>query len=582
MASFFTTVRHPSGSRARLDPSRVFVKLRAKVSQEDRDRILTATGLVLDQNSTHSDPRQVNQGPLAMWLRDSRCQPIASDALDQLRQQFGKQVHWMGPVYELDHVDGPAGAFAIPPGKVRPVPQGQPDDKARSAVAAILERLGVKEPDDVLAPHAIAKAVEAGELPGDVGPAPFELLEQLGEIGIDVECTDAIPLLRPQSASEPPVPPPAYWNDQVQPLVNQLQVGEAWGIETGNSSTTKGDPSVYICVIDTGFTLDHPEFAQDAFGSERALLLYLDPHYPPANPRGVYSGAAAYANGRDHPPGTTPADAHGNAVLSIAAGRRDNIGMCGVAGRCSIFALKTNDVMSGDSVGRCLNAALDAGATHLPLGTRRVILLPGNSEAWKRNRIFLGALAAAANRDDVLIVAPTGNANTSYIEYPTTQDVVMGVGAVDDTDGRARKYGVVISQYLDDPDNLTDADPHNDGHGLSVMAPGVFLTAADLPGDYGYGPGSYIRNGFSGTSAAAAHVAGVAAMLFSRYPILTAAQVRDIIESTADKVGTEPGEPDPYDYDDLTDPSKPRNAKMGYGRVNAFRAMQSAGTMVRR
>ena len=77
----------------------------------------------------------------------------------------------------------------------------------------------------------------------------------------------------------------------------------------------------------------------------------------------------------------------------------------------------------------------------------------------------------------------------------------------------------------------------------------------------GNGMGGYAT--LTGTSQSAPHVAGVAALVLSVNSSLTNAQVRDIIQNTADDKGTAGF--DPY---------------YGYGRVNAYRAVQMAGQVL--
>jgi subtilisin family serine protease len=75
---------------------------------------------------------------------------------------------------------------------------------------------------------------------------------------------------------------------------------------------------------------------------------------------------------------------------------------------------------------------------------------------------------------------------------------------------------------------------------------------------------------FNGTSAATPHVAGVVALVLSVNPNLTEQQVRNIIESTAQKVGG-------YSYQtDSNHPSGTWNNEMGYGLVDAYAAVQAA------
>jgi subtilisin family serine protease len=58
-------------------------------------------------------------------------------------------------------------------------------------------------------------------------------------------------------------------------------------------------------------------------------------------------------------------------------------------------------------------------------------------------------------------------------------------------------------------------------------------------------------------------VAGIAALMLSANPLLSEKEVRDIIKQTADKVGHVP-----YDQG--------HNHRMGFGRVNALRAVNAA------
>jgi subtilisin family serine protease len=72
---------------------------------------------------------------------------------------------------------------------------------------------------------------------------------------------------------------------------------------------------------------------------------------------------------------------------------------------------------------------------------------------------------------------------------------------------------------------------------------------------------------FEQTSAAAAQVAGVVALMISARPDLNAAQVKQIISATCDKTPHRPGE-GPYDAG--------RSLQQGFGRVNAAAAVTAA------
>jgi hypothetical protein len=113
--------------------------------------------------------------------------------------------------------------------------------------------------------------------------------------------------------------------------------------------------------------------------------------------------------------------------------------------------------------------------------------------------------------------------------YPAAYDEVVAVAATDSGDGHA--YFSEYQPYVD------------------VAAPGVSIYST-LP-DNTYG-------GLGGTSMATAFVSGLAALLWSADGGLSAAQVRTLIESNADDLGT-PGKDDYF----------------GYGRINAWRTMNA-------
>ena len=111
----------------------------------------------------------------------------------------------------------------------------------------------------------------------------------------------------------------------------------------------------------------------------------------------------------------------------------------------------------------------------------------------------------------------------------------------------------------------------NFGAEIDVVAPGVFVYTTDISGSAGYSSGDYKSN-FNGTSSACPQVAGVAALILSLNPNFTQTQVREIIETTTDKIGG-------YTYTAAFQnygASETWNNEVGYGRVNAFSAVQKA------
>jgi subtilisin family serine protease len=127
---------------------------------------------------------------------------------------------------------------------------------------------------------------------------------------------------------------------------------------------------------------------------------------------------------------------------------------------------------------------------------------------------------------------------------------------------------------------------------MSVVAPGVQIPTTDIRGadgrndnggDVKAGCVSYGSAGdedgdyyfyFNGTSAAAPHLSGVAALVVSTNAFLDNKGARYVIEATADKVGSR-------EYVDPTEryPSGSWNQHMGHGRINARKGVELAGAL---
>jgi subtilisin family serine protease len=125
---------------------------------------------------------------------------------------------------------------------------------------------------------------------------------------------------------------------------------------------------------------------------------------------------------------------------------------------------------------------------------------------------------------------------------------------------------VTASTDTDEPKIKNGPDDWGSSHGkqVDIAAPGVRLrtTTAGGQGSSALGP-SYVDD-FFGTSAAAAIVAGAAALIRSANPRLGEAEVRRILKQNADRVGS-------IEYD-----AGQRNDRMGSGRLNVLKAVQEA------
>ncbi len=164
----------------------------------------------------------------------------------------------------------------------------------------------------------------------------------------------------------------------------------------------------------------------------------------------------------------------------------------------------------------------------------------------------------ANHQNDVLFVIASGNENASAISYPaelaSRYSNVIAVGASwgnQDTSGNAKVPGTRISYPG------VAGWGSNYGRGLTLMGPSEVLATRATHSLFGttfdYNPD------FDGTSAATPNVTGVASLVWSANPNLTATQVQQVLSQTAYDLGA-PG------YD-LT---------YGHGFVNADAAVRRA------
>ena len=280
--------------------------------------------------------------------------------------------------------------------------------------------------------------------------------------------------------------------------------------------TTRGDSNVVICVLDAGCDLSHPDLSFVGQGINLGTML------PDGGPTGN----------------------HGTACAGIAAAVINNTaGIAGVAGGCKILPVAF-DAWSDVEVA--------AGIRYATLNGAHVISMSFGWNPWDPN-IIDPAIQEAFDANVVMCVA-THNHNSS-ITYPATNPLVIACGASDQVDNRKTPTS---------PDNEWWGS--NFGPEISVVAPGVLIPTTDRQGNNGYGTGDYFMT-FNGTSSATPHVAGLAALIISRDPTISNVQARNIIEQTADKTGIVP-------Y--VNTPGYPNgtwNQEMGYGRINAARAV---------
>jgi membrane-anchored mycosin MYCP len=245
---------------------------------------------------------------------------------------------------------------------------------------------------------------------------------------------------------------------------------------------------------------------------------------------------------------------HGTAVAGIiAAAPKTGISFAGVAPQATILSIKITNSTTGIQPSVVADAIIDAvndGARVI-----NVSLIAPNSPGLQN------AVNYALHRNVVVVAAAgndTPNTGTGPF-YPAAYPGVLSVGAVDSTGARA-----------DFSDTKTP---------VTVTAPGVNVIST-YPGFF---PRSYAPS-ISGTSFAAPFVAGVAALVRSTHPTLSAAGVVYRIKATAEGSagpGTGNGLVNPVEAVTAILPSEPVTSPTGAaGRVSVDRTVPDPATTV--
>ncbi|MBM3269007.1 MAG: S8 family serine peptidase [Candidatus Sericytochromatia bacterium] len=292
----------------------------------------------------------------------------------------------------------------------------------------------------------------------------------------------------PADPGQPPAPPPA--NPPGDPGQNVKPNDEfyfaQWGLQMGNIpnlwTLTRGKEDLIVAVIDTGIDYTHPDL-------EKRVV--LGPNYT--------FRKKWYEFGKKDP-GPIDDNSHGSHVAGIIGATADNrTGIAGVAPNVKLMAVKVLDAQGGGS-----NFGVMKGIAYaITHGAKIVNLSLGSAGASSVEREFFEAATDAG----ALIVAASGN-EADGVGFPAAYPGVLSVGAIDS--GK----------------NLASFSNHDTSLGL--VAPGVGIMSTIVGKQYAK---------FSGTSMAAPYVAGVAALVWSKHPAMSAEQLKGKLLATAERLG---------------------------------------------
>ncbi|NHJ31528.1 MAG: S8 family serine peptidase [Asgard group archaeon] len=254
-------------------------------------------------------------------------------------------------------------------------------------------------------------------------------------------------------------------------------------------------------------------------------------------------GGWDFVNSDGHP---NDDNGHGTHVSgTIAQTTNNGLGVAGVAFGTTIMPLKVLNAAGTGTYQWIANGiyyAVDNGADIISMSL-------GGSVA---STTLENAVAYAYN-NGVTVFAASGNGGANSCDYPAAyDDYVVAVGATQYDENRAPYSNYGSSLDIVAPGGNTTVDQNADGYADGVLQNTFGNTTVDW--SYWF---------YQGTSMATPHASGVAALLLSVNPYLAPGQIKNILESTTEDLGTA-GRDDVY----------------GFGLIDAKAALESVSPPV--
>ncbi|MGY4706749.1 S8 family peptidase [Candidatus Bipolaricaulota sp. J31] len=279
-----------------------------------------------------------------------------------------------------------------------------------------------------------------------------------------------------------------------------------WGLAAIKAPTawrvTSGSAEVVVAVIDSGIDYSIPELA---------AVMWRNPGEIPEN--GIDDDGNGYVDDvhgwdfRDNDPSSlegTPIYWHGTFVAGLIAATYNPLFRTGgVAPGVRIMDLRFLDsrglfyTRDWEKLIRAIDYAVENGARIINLSIYSQVIPPAGVRRALRRAVEAG----------VLVVGIAGNTG-ARVGYFGRWPEVVAVGAVDEG-GRVASFS-------------------NRGPEVALVGPGVGVVSQGLDG---------LPRTASGTSFAAPHVAGVAALLLSIRPDLSPSQILEFLRATAKDLG---------------------------------------------
>ena len=249
---------------------------------------------------------------------------------------------------------------------------------------------------------------------------------------------------------------------------------------------------------------------------------YLTTHQDLASSLDLGHAYNSYDGGTNISHGTSIG--HGTAVMGIAGGSDNSLGMAGFAHGATLWPVQANSGPGSPLGGNAWARAIDWVRTSDSGGKRKVIILEVQTGSYGNYEMLPSVNAAikTAIASGVVVCVAAGNGNRDAglddmsNPIPATGSILVGATAYHPTDNKRAGFSNYGSR-------ITVAAPGDSSHDLTCSSTGVDI----------------YRNGFGGTSGATPKVAGTVALMLEANPSLTHEEIRTILNSTGSPIVAE-------------------------------------------
>ncbi|MCE1188057.1 MAG: S8 family serine peptidase [Ignavibacteria bacterium] len=296
---------------------------------------------------------------------------------------------------------------------------------------------------------------------------------------------------------------------------------------SGAWDVCQGDTNVIIGIVDTGIDWDHPDLAANIWHNWKEIPnngIDDDNNGKIDDDKGWDFGGLTGTP--DNNPMEDKPD-HGTHVAGLASAVTNNgIGIASLGYKCKLMAVKTSQDNNRNT----------SGSPYIVYGYEGIIYAAANgckviNCSWGGSGYSLfGADAVRfAIQKGATVVCAAGNDSSPNLYYPASYPGVLSVASTTSADK--------LSSFS------------NYGKTVDVSAPGDNVYSTWMDNTYTY---------LSGTSMASPLVAGLVALVRSKFPTLNALQAAERVRVTSDNI-------------DALNTNYAK--KMGYGRINATKAL---------